>query len=326
MNQRILNQFGIEKKGFYNGEPFKNAVQDIKNAVKNNTMLAICAAVGAGKTELFKAADGDLSALPDRAPQMVYIRNYFKEKLNIGSILNAIIEDISGESPRRDLEARSRQVVRLLGEFVTQNKRQICIVIEEAHRVHSNTLRAIKELREAQFAGISPLFSVILIGHPQLKTKLRERNEVFWRAQTLELTEANGWMSYTERLRYIRAVYGEALDSTARERVALLCKQPLEMDFYIENKMAEAYKAGYTQLTGETVEMTIREKYERLRTSYQEIAKETADIGQRLGKTTVSEVVHGSNKIEKNVKAVDEALNRLAAKKREQDEGLARSA
>ena len=176
--------------------------------------------------------------------------------------------------------------------------------------MHANTLRAIKELREAEFAGISPLFSIVLIGHPQLRTKLEQRKEVFWRSDMLELNESQGWMVYEERLRYLRDVFGPALNDRARERVAMLKKSPLEMEYFVLQKMKEAALAGKTVLDEEAIQTSLLEMKESLGVSLGELAQMTGK-----GKTTVHEVLHGLNTRPENVSAVQRALNKLAQKK-----------
>jgi len=308
MNRRIFEHFGIQKKGFYVNELFKLHSTDIKNAILDNDMLAIVGPVGAGKTFLFNNAILNVQLNPDKKPIFVYVRNFYKEKINIGGIINAIIYDISSESPRRDLEARSRQVIRLLGTRFVEEGRRVCVIIEEAHRLHSNTLRALKELRESNFAGISPLFSVILIGHPELAVKLQQRKEAYWRSQIIYLDEGHGWMQFSDRVQYLKHVYGEAITQKARQRIATLYRVPLEMNFFVENKMVEAFRAGLKQLTEDAFEASPAEIKEALNLSLAEIAREAG-----LGKTTVHNVLTGQN-VQKSA-AVKAAMERLAEKR-----------
>ena len=172
MKRRVLQHFGIAEKPLFVNGIFSMYSQDVRNAVMDNEMIALVGPTGAGKTELYKHACLHLKTNPDQAPIFVRVCNKNKERLTIASIINAIIYDISDEGPRHDMEARSRQVVRLLGEKVVREKKHVCVVIEEAHRLHANTYRAIKELREESFAGVTPLFSIVLIGQQALEMKL----------------------------------------------------------------------------------------------------------------------------------------------------------
>jgi type II secretory pathway predicted ATPase ExeA len=280
----------------------------ICDGIKDNQMIAISGDVGQGKTHLFTAASRKLSANIDSAPKFVYVRNFDKESLNVGNIMNAIIQQLSEESPRRDKLARSTQTVRILGKFINSTKRRVSVVIEEAHRLHYNTLRSLKEMREAEMYGICPLFSVILIGHPDLANKLERRKEVYWRSNLIELNSANGWMNLSERTAYIGAVYGDAVTPVARERIATLCRVPLQINRFVEGKMTEAFHAGYAQVNEECVQLSNYEWKEALNLSYKEIADEAG-----IGKTTVIKALRGQGS-ENTSDAVSAAISRLRNK------------
>jgi hypothetical protein len=276
-------------------------------------MIALSGAVGMGKTCLFNKAAAELTADPDKSPIFIYVRNFYKEKLTIGGIMTAIILDLSDEAPRRDLEARSRQVTRLMGVAHVRHKRNICVVIEEAHRLHYNTLRSIKELREAAFDGVSPLFSCVVIGHPELAMKLEHRKEVYWRSALLDFSESNGWMTFRERNTYLKNVYGDAIEAKPRERIAALMKAPLQMDFFIREQMEKAYHAGRNKITEECLDLTPLELKKALGVSLGEIATEAG-----IGKTTVHEALMGLGS-DKTKKAVEAALEKLSNQKIDQE-------
>jgi type II secretory pathway predicted ATPase ExeA/predicted DNA-binding protein YlxM (UPF0122 family) len=306
MNRLILEHFGLQAKGAYAGMPFKTILTDIKNAISDNQMIAICGAAGSGKTVLFHQAVRQINRL-EKQTKFIYVCNFFKERLTIANIVNAMIYDLSNENLRRDFEARSRQVIRLLGRAHVMHKINIVIIIEEAHRIHANTFRALKELRECSFNSICPLFSIVLIGHPQLSNKLEQRKEVFWRSRVIELNEANGWMTFRERVRYIKDVWGESITARAREDIAVLTSVPLQTDVFIEEKLTEAYKAGKTVLDEECVEVPLLDLYRALDVSLKQVAEEAG-----TGKTTVYDVLHGNNTTRKP--AVKKALESLARK------------
>jgi type II secretory pathway predicted ATPase ExeA len=307
IDKSTLKHFGIDRMKFFWSQTMDERIEDIEFAVKNNEMLIISGAIGAGKTELFEAAKMKIEESTN--VKFIYVSNYFKEHVNIASIINALILDLSDESPRRDLEARSRQVTRIVGKKYIDEGINICLVIEEAHRVHPNTLRALKELREAKFAGKSPLFSTILIGHPQLQANIETRKEAYWRSHTMQLDEAHGWMEEKERINYLRIVFGEALTADARKRIAQFVKNPLEMVFYVKRKMAEAKKAGKHIIDSEVVKPSLLELKEAMNLSLKEIAKESG-----MGKTTIHDILHSEKHPQTDV--VRAAIDRLGQKKK----------
>lgn len=276
-----LKHFGLEKTGFHWSQACEDIKLDIQDAITRNQMLVIAGEVGAGKTVIFEKAAENLNQT-----KFIYVRNYYKENCTISSILNATIYDLSDESPRHDLEARSRQFIKVVGKVSVEEEFNVVLIIEEAHRLHKNTLRALKELREAKYAGRSPLFSVVLIGHPDLMDRVASRREVLWRSQAIELDE-NNFMTFDERMLFLRNVFKSAITNDARKTIALLCKQPLHMMKYVSDKMREAKKAGYDQINGDVVQPTTKELVQGYGLSYRQIAKES-----NLSPATVCDAVN----------------------------------
>lgn len=271
IGRQLLRHFGLDSMPEYSSAVTKAFKDDIIFALENRQMLVLSGEIGAGKSMLFRHVEAEMK----QDVTFVYVRNFYKEHVTIANILNAIIYSLSGESeaPRRDLEARSTQAVRLLGMHHSQNNKEICLVIEEAHRLHANTLRALKELREAEFCGRSPLFSVALIGHPGLLEKMKSRREAYWRSHTIQLDESHGWMRLEERERYLKFVFGEAVTKGARTRIASLVNTPLALDFYVEEKMVEARRAGKDVIDDSVVQPTGREMKDAYNLSVSQIAK-----------------------------------------------------
>ncbi|GAB6043326.1 AAA family ATPase [Endothiovibrio diazotrophicus] len=128
----------------------------IDEAVKTNAMVAICGARGTGKTWAVHAA------IPANA-HVVTVERLDKEKVHMGDIATAIIEDLApDESMGRSAEVRDRKLRRIIGTAAKTAK--VVLVIEEAHKVHHSTLRALKRLRELTWMGQSQLLSIILVG------------------------------------------------------------------------------------------------------------------------------------------------------------------
>lgn len=305
MKQRILNHFGIEQLGTFSSNVSRLFQTDIKSAILDNQMVALAGDVGVGKSVMFNQVIAQLSRNSDSSPLFCQVRNFNKENLSIMGIISEVITDLSNEHPRRDTGARSRQFVRLVGGKFVNEKRHVCIIIEEAHRLHYNTLRSLKELRESEFAGISPLFSVVLIGHPELAMKLERRKEVYWRSHLIQLNEASGWMTLAERLRYVAVRFGEAITQEARERIAALVKVPLEIDVFVGKRLEEAYHAGITQLGADAIQLSALELKDAYGLSLKQIADEAG-----LGKTTVQNAIYGQTKPE-TTDRVKDAIERL---------------
>ena len=304
INKSLLNYFGISRLGFYKTKSWIEFRDDIINAVNQNQLLVIPGEVGAGKSVLFSSAVDLMQNV-----KFVFVRNFFKERCTISQVINAVIFDLSNEGPKKDLEARSRQFIRLIGTTVTDNERpfSVCIVIEEAHRLHKNTLRALKELREAKFAGICPLFSIVLIGHPELTELVRVRKEVLWRALTINLEESEGWMTLQNRIDFINIVFKGVVTRDAARTIAVVCKTPLEIMKYIYERMKDARKAGYKAIDSEIVKPTLEELFIASGLTYDALAKETS-----LAKSTIYAAVNDKKyRDEIKIKTIKKAIEIL---------------
>jgi type II secretory pathway predicted ATPase ExeA len=110
--------------------------------------------------------------------------------LKSAAIAESIITAISPLTrPMRSAEARFRQLHMLLKDSHRAGNRHV-LVIEEAHCLPTATLKHLKRFFELQ-DGFKKLLSIILIGQPELRQKLSEKNpevrEVVQRCEVVEL-------------------------------------------------------------------------------------------------------------------------------------------
>ena len=158
INQKHLKKFGKKKLGMFDshkGIQFRNG---LASAIMNEVMTAVIAPWGSGKTMLIRQLKKQIHN-QNQPVNFVHVQSLDEQKVKISTILNAIIQDLApNENRRRDMEARSRQVIRILGSKLVNSGEHTCIIIEDAHRLHTNTLNSIRLMRELDFAGKAPLF------------------------------------------------------------------------------------------------------------------------------------------------------------------------
>ncbi len=111
----------------------------VEAAVRHQAMVSVLGARGVGKTCAIRYA---LQRSPD--VRVVEPLRLTRDKLHMGDIEIALVRDLSNESPKRSAETRSQQVQRVLGH--SSIKQRIVLMIDDAHMVHGNTLRALKRL------------------------------------------------------------------------------------------------------------------------------------------------------------------------------------
>lgn len=158
--------------------------------------LAIVAESGAGKTTLLRDLEDRI--LRDNLPIML-IRPYVLgmedndqkgKSLKSTHIAESIMSVVAPmERPKSSPEARFHQVHKVLKSSATAGYRH-CLVIDEAHSLPIATIKHLKRFLDLTL-GHQELISIILIGQPELKTKLSERDavvrEVVQRCEMVEL-------------------------------------------------------------------------------------------------------------------------------------------
>lgn len=189
----------------------------LKMAVNSGSMISIIGDRGMGKTEAITTALNQMSA------RQVSVRSADKDHLLITDIEYAIIYDLSDESPKRGREIRARQLRRILGE--ASSKQSVVLVIEEGHRLHPSTLRALKTLREMDWMGKKELFSVVLVGQSDPMAK-RGVSEVRLRSDSVFMRG----LSQAEVAGYIQATVGKVFADDAIHRIAGLAESTNFLD------------------------------------------------------------------------------------------------
>lgn len=307
----LLKHFNILQRGTYRGDLHQKYMHEIKDGIFDNQLMALSATYGQGKSTLVEMITEELDkkvSAQGETVNFVYINSQNLERLKISSILNAIIWDLSNESPKNDGEARSRQATRVLGSRFASSmrKRFTCVVIENAHRLHANTLMQLKDFWESKYMGISPLLSILLIGHPELVEKLSRREEVMMRFQIMNLQDDPNWMSFDEKMNYLNSVFGGAIQPKAQEYIAGKADGPLHLELIVRDTMKEAQLVGKKQIDAECVPQTLKERYQNLGVSL-------AQIGElaHLPKSTVADVVNGQAKTVENINRVQQAIAQL---------------
>ncbi len=150
---------------------FSNAKNEIYKTLNKKGMLAVIGEKGSGKTTIKRQIVGAMQEKTNKY-KVVEICPIESESKNITQIMSAMISDISSENPKRDTEARRRQLRRILGE--ASENYEIILAIDEAQDLHKSTLRGIKKLHELGFGLKDHLFTVIFFGQNSLRDKISD--------------------------------------------------------------------------------------------------------------------------------------------------------
>ena len=241
--------------------------QNMLFAAKQAGFIAIIGESGAGKTtlkrDLIEGIRQSGEAIIVVQPQAID-----KTKLTTAHLCDAIIEDISQgtATPKRSMEAKARQIQRLLTESSRAGNKH-CLIIDEAHDLTVPMLKYLKRFWELE-DGMRRLLGIVLIGQPELKLKLSERNadlrEVVRRCEQVELQPLNAYVGdyLTHKLRRIGMRFEDVFAADAVSGLtARLTQQsgkhtmsllyPLIVNNTVVAAMNEAAKLGQSRITAD---------------------------------------------------------------------------
>ena len=256
---QILLNFGFDHDPFaeqrFETSDFIRVRRLLTMAVKSNAMISIVGDRGCGKSI------SALQAIDELRVRTVFVRSADKTRLLISDIEQAMILDLSEEKPKRGREIRARQLRRVIGE--ASRRQKVAVVIEEGHRLHSQTLRAIKTLRELDWMGKRQLFSVILIGQSDPMNKPGV-SEVRLRSDSVRMLG----LTTDEIAGYISKTLGDKFTEEAIEAFCKLCgKNPEAKNFLslqerLINLMGQAFSMGKTIVEVSDVQSLFGQKTE----------------------------------------------------------------
>ncbi len=280
----ILAEFGYRK------DPFRSFFMEtadsmrikrlLKMAIDSSAMVSIVATWGVGKTTSLDIAFREMDA------HVIRLVTADKERVVVSDIEKGLILGLSKEPCKRTKEVRARQIRRIVGEAAKE--RPVILVLEEAHRMHAQTLRALKTLREMEWMGQSPLFTVCMIGQYDPMRK-RGVDEVRLRTDSVQMKGLTG----SEVKEYIRNTVGKSFDDDATEAISRLndARNFLELQQILMNVMGKALEYGQQKVTA-------LEVYELYGGGLKEVLKRTnitlSDLKKSTGisKSTLSMVTN----------------------------------
>lgn len=293
LTPQAKKHFGLFK------DPFSEDVQDVEDVfsspgirqvreymfatAKFGGFIAVIGESGAGKSTLRRDLVDRIAR--EDAPIIViepYVlgmeENDKKGKaLKSSSIADAIIVSVAPtETPRASMEAKSRQLHRILKDSRRSGFAH-CLIIEEAHALNTQTLKHLKRFLELE-DGFKKLLSVILIGQTELKTKLSQNSsevrEVVQRCELVELSPLDAQLDDYLRFKFARvgsdiadAFEKDAVDGirdrlifssgeksfapTKRETISLM--YPLMVNNLVTAALNQAAQLGFPKVSGDLI-------------------------------------------------------------------------
>lgn len=235
----IFQHFNVSKRrSLVKSQTWQATKNRILSAAHDRSWIAFAGPIGSGKTETVYSILDEVSKM--KKTRLVEVLCPDREGIKIAHVMNSIIyqlgeEFIARTSPRRDMEARTMQVLNILSA-AKKNGYSIIIAIDEAHELHGNTLKAIKRLREYRFKGEKDLVTIVMIGQEGLLAKLGRDEEVGLRCDAYEFAYTEAELAEIAR----HHSFDMLSEADARE-VARRFGKPLAIRTGIFNAMRKAY-------------------------------------------------------------------------------------
>lgn len=240
------------------------------DTAKHGGFLAVIGEVGSGKTTMRREVMEQLKK--ESNVMVIFPQIIDKSRVNASSICDAIVMDLSEEKPKIKLEAKTRQVQKLLMDR-SRAGYQACLIIEEAHDLTTQTLKYLKRFYELE-DGYKKLLGIILVGQTELKHMFNESQhvemrEVIRRVQVAEIRGLNGNLKdyLTLKFKRVGAKIDDLMDDDA---ITALSRRlttddgkgkkptshayPLLVNNYTARAMNLAAEMGEPRLTAEVME------------------------------------------------------------------------
>lgn len=169
MRAEVMQHFGLtiplNRAGYFETSHHQQLIKDIKGAIHEGRLIAICGVIGCGKTLMLRR----LEQILEDEKQVTVSKSLAIEKhrIKLATFIAALFYDLSREKQVRiPTQGAKRECD--LRELIKKNKRTVALFVDEAHDLNGHTLTGLKRLTELVEDGGGRL-SIILAGHPKLR-------------------------------------------------------------------------------------------------------------------------------------------------------------
>lgn len=271
MRVEVMQYYGLtqalSQAGYYETEHHQQLIKDIKGAVMQGRLIAVCGVVGSGKTVTLRRLQQILKE--ENRVSVAKSISVEKHSIKLATLISALYYDLASDK-QVQIPKQGERRERELQELVKKGKRPVALFVDEAHDLNGHTLTGLKRLMEVIEDGGGRL-SVVLSGHPKLRNDLRKptMEEIGYRTDVFNLDGIAG--SQREYIHWLlrectadKRDIGEILTPEAIGALATRLRTPLQIQQHLSFTLDAGYQAGVTPVTAELVESVLMRKIDDL--------------------------------------------------------------
>lgn len=287
-----MDHYGIVKpftqSEYYETEHYRQLFRDIKAAILEGRLIAVCGVVGCGKTVTMR-----------RLQQSLRDENRFvvsksvaieKRRTNLATLISALFIDLS-PGKQVAVPAQGERRERELQELVRKGRKPVALFVDDAHELRRNTLNDLKLLIEVIADGGGQL-SIVLAGHPKLSNDLRNPNmeEIGYRSTVFSLDAITG--SQREYIHWVLKNCSDGADpepiftDEALDLLASRLRTPLQVEQHLKLALEAGYLTGVRPIPVEVVESVLSKRLDDLGPTLIRHGYKMRDLTEKLGVST----------------------------------------
>ena len=271
MRVEVMQHFGLtqplSQAGYHETAHHRELLKDIKAAILEGKLIAVCGVVGCGKTVTMRRLQQQLK--DENRITVSKSLSVEKHSIKLATLIAALFYDLAPDK-QVQIPKQGERRERELRELVKKGKRPVALFVDEAHDLNGHTLTGLKRLMEVIEDGDGKL-SVILSGHPKLRNDLRKptMEEIGYRTEVFNLDGIAGaqreyihWLlgACTENQRDAESI----LTDDAIDLLATRLRTPLQIQQHLTFALEAGYQVGVTPVTGELVESVLSRQIDDL--------------------------------------------------------------
>lgn len=192
MRAEVMQHYGLSlplnQAGYFETAHHQQLIKDIKGAIFEGRLIALCGVIGSGKTVMLRR----LQQAMEEEKKITVSKSLAIEKhsIKLATFIAALFYDLSTEKQVR-IPTLGEKRERDLRELVRKNKRPVALFVDEAHDLNGHTLTGLKRLMELVEDGNGRL-SIVLAGHLSYVTTCADQR---WRKSATAPTSSRSTAS-----------------------------------------------------------------------------------------------------------------------------------